>query len=441
MSERHPPSDERTVPTGSRDRARGPVRIVHAADIHLDSPLHGLERYPGAPVEALRGATRRALANLVTLCLDEGAQALLIAGDLYDGDWQDYGTGLFFARQMGRLCDAGVRVLVVQGNHDAQSRITRTLRLPDGVTVFGSGAAETRVLDDLGVAVHGRSYAQRDTRENLSASYPEPVPGLLNVGLLHTSATGRPPHQPYAPCAPSDLAAKGYHYWALGHVHEREILGERPWIVFPGNLQGRHARETGPKGCMLVTADGQEIRSVEHRAVDVVRWLDLAIDVTGCATETDALERFEEALRRDALGTTHEACAVRVRLQGATRAHAALQRKRDAWQADARGFATDVSSGRVWLEKILFETAPEADAAALAARGGAIGELIAEIELVRRSPERLGALADTLKDLQAKLPLAARDGEDALLLDESFVRAALADVEATLLPRLVAVED
>lgn len=450
MPERDLPSDERALldlvpgadvkPSAFHARSRadgGAVRIVHAADIHLDSPLHGLERYEGAPVDALRGATRRALENLVVLCEEEGAQILLIAGDLYDGDWQDYGTGLFFARQMSRLRDAGVQVFVVRGNHDAQSRITRSLKLPDNVVTFGSAAAETRVLDDLGIALHGRSYAQRDTKEDLSATYPSPVPGLLNVGLLHTSTTGRPPHHPYAPCAPSDLAAKGYHYWALGHVHAREILSERPWIVFPGNLQGRHARETGPKGCTLVTADGTDVRSVEHRALDVVRWIDLAVDVAGCATETDALERFEHALRRDALTAAHDVCAVRVRLRGATRAHGALHRKREGWQADARSFATGVSSGRVWLEKILFETTPAADVAALAARGGVIGELVAEIDAIRTSPGRLAELAGSLKDLRGRLPVAARDGDDPLQLDADFVRALLADVESTLLPRLV----
>ena len=431
-----PPSTFRARPHA----ADGGVTVVHAADIHLDSPLHGLERYPGAPTDALRGATRRALENLVALCEQERAQVLLVAGDLYDGDWHDYGTGLFFARQMSRLRDLGVRVFVVRGNHDAESRITRTLWLPDNVTTFGSAAAETHVLDDLGIAVHGRSYARRDTNEDLSASYPAPVPGLLNVGVLHTSATGRPPHRPYAPCAPGDLAAKGYQYWALGHVHEREILSERPWIVFPGNLQGRHARETGAKGCMVVTADGTEVRSVEHRSLDVVRWLDLAVDVTGCATEGDAFERFREALQRDALGTAHDVCAVRVRLQGATRAHAALQRRKDGWQADARSFASGVGGGRVWLEKILVETRPEADVARIAARGGAIGELLAEIDLVRGSRERLDGLAAILDDLRGKLPAAVRDGDDALVLDADFVRAALADVESVILPRLVAEE-
>jgi len=81
----------------------GTFRFIHAADIHLDSPLRGLDRYDGAPVEEIRGATRRALENLVDVCLAERVAFLLIAGDIYDGDWKDYNTGLFFHRQMSRL--------------------------------------------------------------------------------------------------------------------------------------------------------------------------------------------------------------------------------------------------------------------------------------------------------------------------------------------------
>lgn len=86
--------------------------IVHAADLHLDSPLVGLERYDGAPVAELRAATRRALENLVQLCLAEDAKLLLLAGDLYDGDWRDYSTGLFFAAQMARLREVGTLSLI-----------------------------------------------------------------------------------------------------------------------------------------------------------------------------------------------------------------------------------------------------------------------------------------------------------------------------------------
>ena len=213
------------------------MKFVHAADIHLDSPLKGLSRYEGAPVAEVRGATRRALENLVDLCLAEGAAFLLLAGDLYDGSWKDYSTGLFFASQMSRLRAGGVRVFMIRGNHDAASKITQSLRWPDNVPELSVRRAETVVVEDLGVAIHGQGFATKAVTDDLAAQYPSRVDGAFNIGLLHTSVTGREGHESYAPCKLETLFGKGYDYWALGHVHQREVLCENPWVVFPGNLQ------------------------------------------------------------------------------------------------------------------------------------------------------------------------------------------------------------
>ena len=221
------------------------LTFIHAADLHLDSPLIGLPRYDGAPVEQMRGSTRRALENLVDLALTEQVAFVLIAGDLYDGDWRDYNTGLFFAAQMTRLREAGTPVFIVSGNHDAASQITRSLRMPDNVTVLPANSPDTVRRDDIGIAVHGQSFRTRAVADDLSAAYPDPVRGMFNIGLLHTSADGRPGHDPYAPCSLDKLRAKGYDYWALGHVHAREVLCDDPWVVFSGNTQGRHIRELG----------------------------------------------------------------------------------------------------------------------------------------------------------------------------------------------------
>ncbi len=224
------------------------IKFIHAADIHLDSPLVGLERYDGAPVDEIRGATRRALENLVRLATEEHASFVLIAGDVYDGDWKDYNTGLFFVKQMARLKEAGISVYLVAGNHDAASVITKSLRMPDNVAFLSTERPETMLIDRLGIALHGQGFPAREVTEDLSIAYPDAMAGMFNIGLLHTSVDGRSGHEPYAPCTLDGLRSKGYDYWALGHVHAREVLSEDPWIVFPGNMQGRHVRETGPKG-------------------------------------------------------------------------------------------------------------------------------------------------------------------------------------------------
>ena len=153
------------------------MRFIHAADLHIDSPLRGLNRFEGAPVARLRSATRQALTRLVDLALDEEVDFVLIAGDLYDRDWQDFHTGLFVREQMVRLGRAGVKVFIVQGNHDAQGVISRQLPWPDNVKVFSSRSAETVKLDDLRVAIHGHSFPDREVPEDLVTDW-----GCCKVG-------------------------------------------------------------------------------------------------------------------------------------------------------------------------------------------------------------------------------------------------------------------
>jgi len=262
------------------------MKFIHTADIHLDSPLSGLAAYKDAPADLLRTVTRDAFTRLVDEAIEEAVDFMVIAGDLYDGSWKDYNTGHFFCREMGRLNKADIPVYLLLGNHDADSEMTRKLTLPPNVHQFESRKANTFLIEDLKVALHGRSYKEAATLENLAASYPAPVAGWLNIGVLHTALEGYAAHANYAPCSLAELGAKGYDYWALGHVHEHAILQQDPWVVFPGNLQGRHIRETGARGAMLVTADESGIHSVERLLVDVLRWHVVDVD----ASEANTLE-------------------------------------------------------------------------------------------------------------------------------------------------------
>ena len=209
------------------------MRFIHASDLHIDSPLRGLDRYDGAPIERLRTATRGALEGLVDMAIGERVDFVLLSGDIYDRDWQDFHTGLFFREQTVRLGRAGIRVFIVQGNHDAQGVISRQLMLPAHVTVFSSRAAHTVRIDELSVAIHGRSFPERAVNEDFVPSYPAPIPGFFNIGMLHTSLTGRTGHDTYAPTDLATLVSKGYDYWALGHVHAREVVSEQPRLFSP----------------------------------------------------------------------------------------------------------------------------------------------------------------------------------------------------------------
>ena len=275
------------------------IRFIHAADVHLDSPLVGLEQYGDTPVEEIRGATRRACENLVALAIKENASFVILAGDLYDGDWKDYNTGIFLARQMARLKGAGIRVFIAAGNHDAASQITKSLQLPDNVYVFSHRKAESIPLPEQNVVLHGRGFAERIVSDDVTRKFPPARAGMFNIGVLHTSLTGREGHDVYAPCTPDGLRGRGYQYWALGHAHRHEVVARDPWIVYPGSLQGRHIRETGAKGCVVVRVEDGEVREVRHEPVDILRWSPVEVDATGTAGPREVIERAQRALAQE----------------------------------------------------------------------------------------------------------------------------------------------
>jgi DNA repair exonuclease SbcCD nuclease subunit len=414
------------------------MKFVHAADLHIDSPLRGLGRYEGAPTARLRSATRRALENLVALCIEEQAAFLLLAGDVFDGTWKDFSTGLFFMAQMSRLREAGIPVVIVRGNHDAQSSVAKSLRLPDNVRELSSRKPDTIELADAGTCVHGQSFAQRAITDDLAARYPDAVRGAFNIGLLHTCLDGREGHDPYAPTTLETLRAKGYDYWALGHVHEREVLSNEPWVVFPGNLQGRHARETGAKGASVVTVENGAVTGVEHRPLDVVRWEHIVVDATEATDALEIADRTRDALVKKAEGAGDRLLAARIVISGATRANAAIRSDVEHFVAQLRAAATDGLGDGVWLEKILVHTRSILDLARVREEAGAVGHLARRLAVIKDDPKELAELAAVFAELDKKLPNELREGEGSLVLtDAATLRAIVEDVEHMLLPRLL----
>lgn len=417
------------------------IRFIHAADIHLDSPLKGLERYDGAPVDEIRGATRQALENLVTLALERAVDFVLIAGDLYDGDWRDHNTGLYFVRQMYRLKEAGIPVVLISGNHDAASQITSSLRLPDNVEMLPHGRAGTAALPQLeqsGVAVHGRSFATRAETKNLARDYPAKRSGLFNVGLLHTSLTGDDKgHEPYAPCSLDDLRQKEYDYWALGHIHKRqECCPEFP-VVFSGNIQGRHIRETGAKGCYVVTVDNKHRCALEFVPLDVLRWEVCTVDASGAKHPDEILDRFSNTLTE--LTNNHDGLplAIRVHVVGQTDAHDALQAHMAKLTEEIRAASMAHTSRRIWIEKVKCRTSRMRPPLDLSDRTTPIGTLMGYLDELRHDNSELNeVIFEAFGDLKRKLPgELVQDAEGLSLKNQEQIHQWLDEVGSLLLSR------
>lgn len=383
-----------------------PLKFIHAADIHLDSPLSGLASYKDAPAELLRTATRDAFTKLVDEAIDEAVDFMVIAGDLYDGNWKDYNTGHFFCREMGRLNKAGIPVYLLFGNHDAESEMTRKLTLPPNVYLFETRKPSTFRIEALRIALHGRSFKEAATTENLAAGYPPPVPGWLNIGVLHTALEGYAAHATYAPCSLAELIAKGYDYWALGHVHEHAVLQRDPWVVFAGNLQGRHIRETGPRGAVLVTGDETGIHAVERLLVDVLRWHVVEVDAGPALTLDDVVRLTGQAFETLISATPgNRYLSVRVRITGKTAAHGELFGLEPHLRAEILGQAAAVGIDRLWVEKVRIETELPGDAKGIRDRSDAIADLQVLLEEAPRDEALLASLAEDLRQLVDKAPI------------------------------------
>jgi DNA repair exonuclease SbcCD nuclease subunit len=397
------------------------LRVLHVADLHIDSPMRGLVPYDDAPVESIRNATRVAFESIVVDAIKHEAHLVVIGGDLYDGSWRDYNTGIFVTNRLAELNDAGVPVAIVQGNHDAESVVTRQLRLPSKTRLLSSSKPETWVLGELGIAVHGQSYAERATLDDLTLRYPHADPGLVNIGLLHTCFNGQLGHEPYAPCTLDGLRAKGYDYWALGHVHSFTVLCEDPLVVFPGNLQGRNVRETGRKGACLVTFEDRQ-PNIERLFTDFVRWEHVRVDVSEAKNLDDCLDRCRDELSR-AIATRAEIYALRVEFEGSTAANRILRSHHEHLTAEVRALASNLGGTAVWIEKVVVSTALLKGNLDLSGDGvaGEIGRVLGELQ------NELSSLAGTdnprlpeLSSLRSRLRAADLEVDDALSDEELY---------------------
>lgn len=327
-------------------------RFIHTADLHLDAPLHSLALKDEVLSDLVGSATRGALEQIVTLCLEEDVHALLIAGDLYDRDLHSMKTAAFLTAQLERLNGAAIPVFIIRGNHDAASVITKELDLPPNVHVF-SGHGGTQRLEQFGVAIHGVSFARPQAPQSLLPKYPAPVAGCFNIGLLHTSLAGSEGHDTYAPCSVPDLKKYGYDYWALGHIHKRQVHSETPHIVMPGMPQGRDIGEAGTKTLTLVSVSGgpdTTIVTLEERRTSQVEFNRVSCALDGVEEWRDMLAQITAAIK-EAAAQAASNTILRVELTGQTPLAWRVRRDMDLLSEQIKETARAI--GAVWIEKLV----------------------------------------------------------------------------------------
>ena len=419
------PPQALTQAGGWGDGPAMPFRFIHTADLHLDSPIASLALRNADLGDLVRGATRKALERIVDLAIAEAVDAVIVAGDLYDGSQTSMATALFLMGQMRRLEAVGIRVYIIRGNHDAQSQITRELTFPPNVHVFDGRGRPVRagaLENGREVHVHGVSFANPHAPASLLPTFRAPVPDAVNIGLMHTSLAGASRHDPYAPVGLADLSAHGFDYWALGHIHQRRVHLEKPWIVMPGNPQGRDINEGGPKGVTLATVAEDGSITCEERHVAVAVFERLSLDLSGIDDWNGMLDRAEGLLgeARAAAGGAH--LVARIAVTGATPLAWRLRRDEDLLLAELQNLAA--SLGECWIEAV--ELAVSVPAAEADADTGPLAELarLMREDVVENHAYR-EELRETLGDLLRQLP---REARSLLATDEAEEEALLSDI-------------
>jgi DNA repair exonuclease SbcCD nuclease subunit len=364
-----------------------PFRFIHAADLHLDSPFRGLAGLPEGIRERLRESTFHALERMVRLAFEQRADFVVIAGDVYDAADRSLRAQIRFQRAMEQLADYGIPAFVVHGNHDPLDGRMARLRWPETVRFFDSrevGCYPAETGDRGTVAyVYGISYGTSAVTENLAAKFQPDDSPVYKIGLLHANVDGDPLHDNYAPCRIRDLADKRIDYWALGHVHNRQVLHEYPHMVYPGNIQGRHIRETGEKGCYIVDVDAGGATCLTFHSLDSVRWFRRRISIDGLETEQQLKEAVEDELERVREEAGGRASVVRLELHGRGPLHARFQREplldelAFEWRAqEARLTEASAAYPFVWIETVDDRTGAEIDKSALMAQQNFLGDLL-----------------------------------------------------------------
>jgi DNA repair protein SbcD/Mre11 len=399
------------------------IRILHTADVHLDSPLRSLAMRDAELREKVQTSSRTALTRIVETAISEDVAALLIAGDLFDGAERSARTAAFLILQLERLRARGIRVFYIKGNHDAENPLTGELSLPDNVHVFDGRGGKVQLTED--VWIHGVSFANRHAPESLLPKFHAPVEGAINIAMLHTSLAGAEGHDPYAPCTVADLAAAGFDYWALGHVHRRQVHSKEPWIVMPGTPQGRDIGEPGPKSATILNID-KEIE-IEEVPTSVVEFLHIQIDATDADSDDDLRDALKRTMHDASRNLSSESAVIRLELPGRARRRWQILRDQDMWKETAAQYARE--SGTLWLDKVVLNLSDTAE------RGhSATDELAGIMTTIREEPGFSQTCRAEIESILQELPPQRRAEllPDEAAMDQLALRLAEAGAERIL---------
>ncbi len=262
-------------------------RFIHCADLHIGARFREVAKVDPGKAEAMTRSVFESFSRIVDLGIEEGVDAMFIAGDAFDETTITPSTRMFLVNELRRF---GKPAFMVKGNHDPVTNWEDSIPFPDNVTVFGTDVETHPIPGVDGAEAVGVSFRGWQEERNL----PSMMSGSsdrFTVACVHCDVGGNDKDYSYSPCMPSDLVGKGVDYWALGHIHKRGVISESPYAIYSGNIQGRSFKETGEKGAYLVTV--RDSRVIEARFVPTQGfiWYDESVDITGMGTLDELIQR------------------------------------------------------------------------------------------------------------------------------------------------------
>lgn len=375
-------------------------RFIHAADLHLDSQFGVLSAEFPELAQILRRSTFETYDRIIDLCIEEKVDALLIAGDVFDSAEGSLGAQWSFVSGLERLSQQGIKSFVCHGNHDPLDGWRAGLDWPEGAYQFGSEphAIPFDEADPNSPLVTGVSYPTQEVRNNLVTRFPPPTSNRPSIGLVHANVGADTGHENYAPCTIDDLITSGYDYWALGHVHTRRELRGRndgaPVVVYPGNTQGRHRNEQGPRGVYIVEMDESAgVMALDFHPTDGIRWQEFECSIDELETDQELIDAVDENVRIAIDEADGRHLVYRVLLTGSGSLHNSLvqpnylddlQRQFNSTFAELRPFAL--------CEKIVDSSSTQFDRDQLASGTDFVADLLAFINQLKNDPEQRAQL-------------------------------------------------
>jgi len=277
------------------------IKFIHVADLHLDSPFKGITTVSKELGKKLKESTFTAFHRVIEKAINEQVDFVIIAGDIFDLEDRSIRAQVRFKNELNRLIDANIGVFICFGNHDFVSNRKSDFHFNEQVVIFGPRPEQKKFHTQAGVDVYlyGFSYDTRHVVDRKIEQYEKGKEEGFHIGILHGQLESNKEHDTYAPFTIQELVDKEMDYWALGHIHKRQVLHMEPPIIYPGNIQGRHKNEQGAKGAYLVELHSKEVKLDFFETSDII-WETMEIDGSNCATIEqlmDCISQQKEKIR------------------------------------------------------------------------------------------------------------------------------------------------